>query len=259
MHDDDRDTIADIPADTPAGPPPDAAACPRCGKPEGLCVCDAVDPVRTAWRLLVLQHPQERDVALGTASVLAAQVEGTALRVGLSWPNLSAALGAARGRPADPKRWGVLHLGPARTPQAAPPDGLVALDRQGDPLPDQAAARLGLDGLVLLDGSWSQAKALWWRNPWLLKCRRFVLVPGRRSRYGALRREPRAESVATIEAAALALAALAGDPSLEARIVRPFEALLARARGREAEGAAVPRTPAPRAPDRRRRSPGRGR
>jgi DTW domain-containing protein YfiP len=249
MNDDDRDTIADIPARAPAGPPPEAAACPRCGKPGSLCVCDAVDPVRTAWRLLVLQHPQEQDVALGTASILAAQVEGTVLRVGLSWPNLGAALGAAGGRAADPKRWGVLHLGPARTPQAVPPDGLVALDRHGAPLPDQAAERVGLDGLVLLDGSWSQAKALWWRNPWLLKCRRFVVVPGRRSRYGTLRREPRAESVATIEAAALALAALAGDPALEARIVRPFEALVARAKGRAGP---------PRAPDRRRRGPGRG-
>ena len=79
---------------------------------------------------------------------------------------------------------------------------------------------------MLLDGSWAQAKALWWRNPWLLKLRRIVLQPHRPSRYGALRREPRREALSTLEAAALTLAELAGDPAIETTLLERFETLL---------------------------------
>ena len=83
---------------------------------------------------------------------------------------------------------------------------IAALNRQGLPLPDQVPALAALDGVILLDGSWSQAKALWWRNAWLLKTRRLVLNPGGPSRYGRLRKEPRPDSVSTLEAAAFAMA-----------------------------------------------------
>jgi type I site-specific restriction-modification system R (restriction) subunit len=54
---------------------------------------------------------------------------------------------------------------------------------------------------VLLDGTWSQAKALWWRNAWMLKCQRVILGPKRPSAYGKLRKEPRQDGllVATAE------------------------------------------------------------
>jgi DTW domain-containing protein YfiP len=69
-----------------------------------------------------------------------------------------------------------------------------------------------LRGIVLLDGTWSQAKTLWWRNPWLLKLHRIVLDPPRPARLGRLRREPRREALSTIEAAALALRHLEAGP-----------------------------------------------
>jgi hypothetical protein len=101
------------------------------------------------------------------------------------------------------------------------------VDKKGNALADQAAATRDLDGLIVLDGSWSQAKALWWRNPWLLKCRRIVLNPPRPSRYGTLRKEPRWEGLATIEAAALALGRLERRPEIETRLVGHFDRLLA--------------------------------
>ncbi|HZH27317.1 MAG TPA: tRNA-uridine aminocarboxypropyltransferase [Azospirillaceae bacterium] len=210
-------------------------ACARCGKRIDLCVCAALDPVPLRHFVLILQHPQEQDVELGTARIAAAQLPGSVVKVGLSWPNLKAALG----READPRRWGVLYLGPAKAPagQGTPGSpglngGLLALDKQGVPLPDQTTGIAGLEGIILLDGTWSQAKALWWRNPWLLKCRRLVLFPKSRSRYGTLRREPRRESVSTIEAAALALAHLEGDPHLVDRLLKPFDLLLAKLKAR---------------------------
>ena len=58
---------------------------------------------------------------------------------------------------------------------------------------------------MLLDGTWSQAKALWWRNAWMLKCQRVILGPAQPSRYGKLRKEPRGDGLSTIEAAAMLL------------------------------------------------------
>jgi DTW domain-containing protein YfiP len=84
--------------------------------------------------------------------------------------------------------------------------------------------------VVLLDGNWSQAKALWWRNPWMLKCRRVILGPRLPSRYGKLRREPRRDGLSTIEAAAMLVSRLEARPEIEAALNASFERLLARYR-----------------------------
>ena len=179
------------------------AQCPRCGKALDLCVCEAIQPFPTRTHVLILQHPQEPDVELGSARVLHLSLPRSTLRVGLSWPNLKAALGRDFTEPKEivPSRWVVLHLGSGikgaeeAPPRAAGPS-LVLLDKKGAPLADQ---KQPIDGLVLLDGTWSQAKTLWWRNAWLLKCRRAVLVPAHPSLYRELRREPRRECCSTCE------------------------------------------------------------
>jgi DTW domain-containing protein YfiP len=101
---------------------------------------------------------------------------------------------------------------------------------RGLPLADQAGALAGLKGLIALDGNWAQAKALWWRNAWLTKLRRFVVVPDGPSLYGDLRREARPDAVSTLEAVALALQVLEGDAAVREKLLEPFKALLAKAR-----------------------------
>jgi DTW domain-containing protein YfiP len=175
--------------------------------------------------VLILQHPQEQDRVLGTAKLVCSTLGHATLRVGLSWRNLGHALKA----PADAKDWGVLYLGSAQAAKSSSRP-LVALDRKGEPLADQEGARRELKGMVALDGNWAQAKALWWRNPWLTKLRRFVVVPDGPSLYGDLRREARPDALSTLEAIALALAVLEDDPTVRERLLAPFRALLAQAR-----------------------------
>jgi len=175
--------------------------------------------------VLILQHPQEQDRVLGTARLIAGTLANARLAIGLSWRNLSHALDA----PAEPRNWGELYLGSAPA-QALKGGPLIALDRKGQPLADQQAARDGLQGLVALDGNWAQAKALWWRNAWLTRLRRFVVVSDGPSLYGDLRREARADAVSTLEAVALALSVLEGDATVRERLLAPFRALLAKAR-----------------------------
>ena len=203
--------------------------CPVCDKPAGLCVCASIDPFDNRIEVLLLRHPQEQDKLLGTAKITALQLKKCQLRTGLSWPNLTKALG----RDADPRQWGVLYLGSAKEEARALAQPLTAMTKKGDSALDQDAVLSGLRGIIALDGNWQQVKALWWRNAWLLKCQRLVLNPAKPSLYGNLRREPRRESVSTIEAVAQTLALLEKNPLFEQEILKPFVDLIARSRAKK--------------------------
>jgi DTW domain-containing protein YfiP len=207
------------------------AECERCGKPAALCVCDAIVPLDNRIQVLILQHPQEQDRMLGTARLTALHFRHAVLKVGLSWPSLTRILG----RPTDPQRWAILYLGSAKAAALAPDRDVVVLNRKGEPERNQDALLRDIEGVVLLDGNWSQAKALWWRNAWMLKCRRVILGPKRPSRYGKLRREPRHDGLSTIEAAAMLVGRLENRPEIETALTASFERLLARYRATQPE------------------------
>ena len=200
--------------------------CPHCEKPAALCVCDLVTPFDNRVALLILQHPQEQDRLLGSARLAARHFRNADFRIGLSWPSLSKVLG----READPKRWAILYLGSLKAQALAPGRDIVVVTGKGAALPDQDAALRGIEGIILLDGTWSQAKAMWWRNPWMLKCRRVLLARLRPSRYGKLRREPRRDGLSTLEAAAMLMARLEANPKIEAALNTNFAKMLERYR-----------------------------
>jgi DTW domain-containing protein YfiP len=205
--------------------------CPTCHKPKPLCICDSITPIENRISLLILQHPQEQDRALGTARLLALHFKNAVLKIGLSWPSLSKALGR---QVADPSRWAVLYLGSAKVADLQTDREVVAINRKGEVEDNQRAILKDIEGIVLLDGTWSQAKALWWRNAWMLKCQRVILGPAKPSAYGKLRREPRRDGLSTIEAAATLLAALEKRPDVEATLSASFERMLAKYRQAQA-------------------------
>lgn len=173
----------------------------RCGKPPPLCVCRGQPRLENRHPVFILQHPREPSQTLGTASLVEAFLTRVTRRVGLSIPGLRSLL---------PEvvygRWLVLY-----------PPGRGAMRRLDKPIDRPAVIGISgedreiplnpqqIDGLVLLDGSWPQTKSLWWRNPWLLKLRRGLLLPPKPSSYGKLRREPRSTFVSTLEAVAWTL------------------------------------------------------
>ncbi len=209
--------------------------------------------------MLILQHPQEPDKLLGSARIAHLALPNSTLKIALSCPNLKVALG----REAVPSRWAVLYLGSGiKTSDAAkvrpedvaaknaPQPALVFVNKKGEALPsvEAAKAKSELEGIIVLDGTWSQAKTLWWRNAWLLKCRRLVLMPQARSLYKELRKEPRRECLSTIESIALTLKSL-GEPEATATSLNGlFSELLDRVRKKPAKTApstaAAPAAPA---------------
>jgi DTW domain-containing protein YfiP len=220
----------------PALPADPNAECPSCRKPRALCVCEGVAQIDNKVSLLILQHPQEQDRELGTARLAALHFKDALLKIGLSWPSLTKILG----RPTDPKHWAILYLGSVKAEAVLPGRDIVVVNKNGNAVDHQDSALREIEGIILLDGSWSQAKALWWRNGWMLKCKRIVLGPKRPSRYGKLRREPRSDGLSTIEAAAMLLARLERKPEIEAALVASFERLLARYRETRPISAARP-------------------
>ena len=197
--------------------------CDNCLKPARLCICESIASVEAKTKVLILQHPQEPDAELGTAKMANLCLSGSKLAVGLSWPNLKKAWGSET----NPKEWLVLYLGSAKI---SPEDtrSLICVDQKGKPKENSTEILRSIRGLIVFDGTWSQAKALWWRNPWVTKVNRAVLKPKRPSLYGKLRREPRRECLSTIESIGLALSELEHNPEIFEKLILPFKALRAR-------------------------------
>jgi tRNA-uridine aminocarboxypropyltransferase len=193
----------------------DAPICNTCRRPTVACVCDRIVSYETERRVLVLQHPQERDALLGTAQILVASLPKAKLVVGLSWRNLAHALGEEG---VDVRRWAVLF------PDSESPGDQVA-SRRGATVPAKT-----LEGIIVLDGTWSKAKTLWWRNPWLSKLNRLTQKPTKPSIYGSLRAEPKREYVSTLESVGAALTLCGEPPEIEIGLARVFRTLVQRVR-----------------------------
>jgi DTW domain-containing protein YfiP len=162
-----------------------------------------VRPIATRTRVVILQHLRERDMAIGTARMASLCLTNSELHVGVDFEH-DTAVARVLHDPASPAV--VLYPGPAAQPlESLPP---------GRPLT-----------LVVLDGTWSQARKLFNSNPLLHALPRVALQPDAPSEY-RIRPEPRPDYVSTIEALFHALAALEGDREKMAPLLAPFRAMV---------------------------------
>jgi DTW domain-containing protein YfiP len=206
----------------------EAPSCETCHRPAAACVCDRIVTYPTKRRVLILQHMQERDALLGSAQIVQASLPKAKIVVGLSWRNLAHALDEEG---VDPQRWAVVF------PDKESPGNRVTT-RAGEPVNPKS-----LEGIIVLDGTWSKAKTLWWRNAWLNKLNRLSLQPKAPSIYGKLRAEPKRELVSTLESVTAALTLCGESPEIEAGLARVFRTLVQRVRDAKLIPARAPRPP----------------
>lgn len=204
-----------------AEPPP---PCPTCGRVERYCVCNFTQPITTKTKILILQHPQEPGVDISTVPIIKVAFPNSAVKTGLSWPNLKKVLGYE----VEHQRWGVLYLGSVHVENLPKDRNLFVVDKKGTPLINQDAILHKLEGIVILDGTWSQAKTLWWRNAWLLKLQRLVLRPSKRSLYDRIRKEPRKGCLSTLETVGEAISLLEERPDIQELLQKPLIELVSR-------------------------------
>jgi len=161
--------------------------------------------------VVLLQHPREARLAICSAWLTRVGLENAEIHRGVRFEDHSR-LREVVGTPGA----ALLFPGPGTTP-------LEALCLAPPPF------------LVVVDGTWPQAEKMLRVNPTLAALPRAGLSPGRPSGYGELRREPAPEHLSTIEAVALALGTLEGDPArfepMVAAFRRSVELQLACARG----------------------------
>src|SRR6185295_5570832 len=177
--------------------------CARCRRPARVCYCRALPRIDTTTRVVILQHPRERDVPIGTARMASLCLPAAELHVGVDWTE-HAGLAAAL---ADPDRPPIL-LYPgsgARDILSEPPRGPVTL--------------------VVVDGTWSQARTVVRDNPCLQDLPRYAFATPEPSQY-RIRREPRAEYVSTIEALMHVLGVLEGDPARFRSLLDPLRLMV---------------------------------
>ena len=200
--------------------------CGRCRRPTSVCYCASLPSLDTSTRVVILQHPRERDMPIGTARMASLCLPRAELHVGIRWSE-SPALASALADPARPPI--LLYPGPgARDILREPPAGPVTL--------------------VVVDGTWSQAKSVVRDNPILQALPRYAFATPEPSQY-RIRREPRAEYVSTIEALMHVLGALEGEPARFRALLDPLHAMvesqLACQAARPQRRERVPRIPTP--------------
>jgi len=171
--------------------------CLRCWRPERLCYCRDLVPVATETRVVFLQHPRERAVAMGTARLAHLALANSELHVGA--------------HPDAHRR--VLDLAGDPTAALLYPDG------------DRPAPASKPRTLVVIDGTWTTARKMLARTPALARLPRLRLAPSAPSAY-RIRREPAPHCLSTVEAVAAALTELEGDADRFAPMLGAFHSLV---------------------------------
>jgi DTW domain-containing protein YfiP len=162
-----------------------------------------VRPIVTRTRVVILQHPRERFKPIGTARMAALSLVNSELHVGVDFGDRPA-VAQALCRPAAPAV--LLYPGPTA----------VLIDRLELPPPWT---------LVVVDGTWSQARKIVHVNSLLQGLPRVSFVPPVPSNY-RIRPQPRPDYVCTIEALFFALGALEGEGVDLRPLLAPFRAMV---------------------------------
>lgn len=217
--------IAGSPVIPPAeGPPRDL--CLKCRRPSVVCWCDALAPIVNPTRVVFLQHPREARVPVSTCRMAHLSLPNSQMHVAWS-PDAV----------------------PGLAEQLAGPDTYI-LFPSADALEVGALARAPRT-LVVVDGTWANAKKFVRRSPLLRGLPGLICRPEFASRY-RIRREPALHCLSTIEATVHALEHIERTPGRYAPILRAFERMVdvqldyaGRRTGAMRHGVHAPRSPPP--------------
>jgi DTW domain-containing protein YfiP len=177
--------------------------CLRCRRAAAACYCDHLAPTLSRVRVVFLQHPRERRVAIGTARMAHLALPNSELHVGVDFddhPRVRSLAAAPAGR--------TVVLFPS--PDAVEPEGL----------PDGAP-----DTLLVIDGTWIQARKMLERNAVLRTVPRIGFVPRVPGRY-RIRREPAEHCRSTVEAVVEVLGRIEQDPERYRPLLGAFDQMV---------------------------------
>lgn len=152
------------------------AICYCCFRPETHCMCRAVTPIKASRNIVVLQHPNERKKYHATAKLLKAWIQNCKVLRGVQFSK---------------------EYLQSQCIDFELEDAVLLFPRndQENLVTDQT----GFDTLIVLDGTWSQARKIFNQNPWLQQLPRVQLTDPRVSQY-KIRKQPKLGFISTLEA-----------------------------------------------------------
>lgn len=174
--------------------------CLRCRRPDVVCVCAELRVVPSQTRVVFLQHPREARMPVSTCRLAHLSLPNSEMHVGMGperLPRLATALRASGTM--------VLFPGPEATDVRALPEPPTTL--------------------VVIDGTWINARKLVERSPLLAALPRVGFTPTHPSNY-RIRREPAPHCLSTIEATVHVLEALEGAPGRFTPMLASFERMV---------------------------------
>jgi DTW domain-containing protein YfiP len=177
--------------------------CSRCRRAQSVCYCHKIPQLPTKTKVVILQHPRERDKAIGTARMASLCLPDSELHVGVRWGEHAA---LARALSDETRPAALLFPGPGAKD--------ILTERPPGPIT-----------LVVVDGTWSQAKTVVRDNPILQALPRYAFATPEPSQY-RIRKEPNDQFVSTIEALMHVLGVLEGDPGGFRALLEPFRAMV---------------------------------
>lgn len=176
--------------------------CRRCLRPASHCYCAHLTPIASRTRVVFLQHPREYRMPIGTARMTNLGLANSELHVAADL-DLHPRVHELTERP---HRTALLFPGPGAVEPEAFPDGPPAT-------------------LVVLDGTWIQARKMLARSERLQRLPRIGFTPPAPGAY-RIRREPAAHCLATVEAVVQVLGRLERDPERFTPLLGAFEQMI---------------------------------
>ena len=179
---------------------PTQPRCSGCFRPESLCYCCAIPKIDNQTDLLIVQHVRERDHPFNTARMVHRALAKSSLVFGTKKTIAQKSLAIASDA-------GLLF--PSR-------DSIELETLHPDQRPSQ---------LVVIDGTWSQAKSLHRALPQLQSLPCYKIAPAQPGQY-QIRLEPTDQSLSTVEATVAALSALEPETQNLEQLLVAFELMI---------------------------------
>lgn len=191
--------------------PTEREECSTCYKPVRHCFCDAIRNVSHDTHITIIQHPRERRHPFNTVRILEQALESVTVH------------------PFFPKgRWEQEQADVIATSLESRPDGesiAILYPSKDATLLEEASSTTMPNHLILLDGTWFQAKKLYEHLPCLHDLPKVAFAPEQPSEY-KIRKEPKENYVSTLEALVHSLRLIEPENQNVEDLLHPFRTMV---------------------------------
>ncbi|XP_053557558.1 tRNA-uridine aminocarboxypropyltransferase 2 isoform X2 [Bombina bombina] len=185
------------------------ALCTRCSRPQKVCLCPSLpaQPLNISTCLYIVQHPAEESRVLRTVPLLEACLPQNKCKVLIG------------------RRFGEERYPELATVCRNPGTLILYPGVEAANLEEVSLAYVQHPfSLIIIDGTWSQAKDIFYKNA-LFRLPKQVQLKSTISSQYVIRTQPTNTCLSTLECAAIALSILEKNPEIQETILRPLQAL----------------------------------